>query len=167
MASLRPIFSFVLLLLGRCSIVSECFFLCAIVDSTLQSDAYLRMVYELQGSPQYSTETAVKALMRLPEFSVRYPYLYQFIDKPHGMLLHPVLAPRTSWLTSVAPTTEGDTHIIFLPNGNPRLPNDGIRYLEEQTRMSMNSGSIVRPPSLTHHHIAHSTNHQPLTRHRN
>ena len=50
----------------------------------VQADLFLRMNYDLAPSAQYTTETAVKALLRLPEFSARYPYSYVYIDKPNG-----------------------------------------------------------------------------------
>jgi len=83
------------------------------------ADLFLRMNYDLALSAQYTTETAVKALLRLPEFSARYPYSYVYIDKPN----------------------EGETHAIYLIQGT-RLPPDGIRYLEDETRINMNSGQV-------------------------
>lgn len=102
------------------------------------------MNYDLAPTAQYTTETAVKALIRLPEFSTRYPYSYVHIDKPNGesgMLQRNRMARSCKGPLKFE---EGETHAIYLIPGVTRLPSDGIRYLEDETRIAMNSGQVVR-----------------------
>jgi len=111
----------------------------------VQADLFLRMNYDLAPSAQYTTETAVKALLRLPEFSARYPYSYVYIDKPNGKFCRWTMTALQPQSTAIplARWTEGETHAIYLIQGT-RLPPDGIRYLEDETRINMNSGQVVR-----------------------
>ena len=49
-----------------------------------------------------------------------------------------------STLASFTRRIEGEIHAIYLMHGGTRLPPDGIRYLDEETRIPMNSGQVVR-----------------------
>lgn len=70
------------------------------------------------------------------------PYSFVHIDKPNGISSFVQVVAELFSLERLS-FVEGDTHAIYLLQNLQKLPPDGIRYLEEEQRFTMNVGPNV------------------------